>query len=187
MVTPRLVCLLFASIVSLSACGGDDNNVDPNNTNNVNNTNNLNNTNNANNVNNTDGVPTESDALFAWLQTSPYSGWTSESAIHASAGPHFGDVLTYVNATLEASLSADATEHPVGSASVKELYGDDDVLDGWAAMVKVAAGTGEESWYWYETTNLDQNSPIAEGIGNGVCTGCHSSGVDYVRTASSAF
>ena len=69
---------------------------------------------------------------------------------------------------------------PVGAAAVKELFGStgSEVL-GYAVMVKVEEGTAADSWYYYEDYN---GTDYADGIGPGLCTGCHSGGTDYVLT-----
>lgn len=126
-------------------------------------------------------IPTEADALFTWLQEGGYEGWPAESAVHASTGPH-GRVRTFIGPSLEASLLAESAEHPVGSASVKELH-DGDGLLGWAVMVKTQAGPAADSWYWYEVFSTTSGAnPVADGQGVSLCTGCHASGADYVRT-----
>jgi len=122
--------------------------------------------------------PTEAAALVAWLEAGSYLGWQAESAPHASAGPHFGIVRTFVNNALFDSLSGDHPQHPGGAAAVKELYGSGTTVRGWAVMLKLQddsnAGRG---WYWYERFNGSGSG----AIGNRVCTGCHSAGRDFVR------
>lgn len=127
----------------------------------------------------TEVPPTDPDDLLPWLRGGGYLEWTAESAIHPSSGPHFGDVLTYVNASLLESLGTGATEHPIGAATVKELYGDDDVVVGWSAMVKVAGGTGGASWFWYERY---RDSVYAAETDVQLCWGCHEDGVDQILT-----
>jgi hypothetical protein len=121
-------------------------------------------------------VPTTEAELVAWLESGAYSSWLAESDVHGSTGPHFGGVRTFVDDCLAASLDDGATEHPLGSATIKELYGNDDQIGGWAVMVKVAAGTGGDSWYWFENY---QGTVYADGVDVGLCTGCHGSGVDF--------
>ena len=127
------------------------------------------------------GIPTDASKMFQFLTAGDYKAWTAESAVHESKGPH-GKVRTFVNETLASSLSAKNSEHPVGSAAVKELYKKDGTtLSGWAVELKATAGAGGESWYWYEVfSTTDGSSPI-EGLGHSTCTGCHSAGLDYVR------
>ncbi len=123
-------------------------------------------------------VPTDAAALGTWLMDESYSGWAAESAIHASTGPH-GMVQTYFNDDLVASFDASNTEHPVGSASVKELYDDMGARIGWAVMVKTTSGDAADSWYWYLESGGSVN---ADGNGVGTCESCHNAGTDRVLT-----
>jgi hypothetical protein len=126
--------------------------------------------------------PTESSALFAWLGSGAYETWTAESAIHPSAGPHGGDVRTYVNDALFDSLSSGAN-HPAGAAAVKELYSGAE-LQGWAVGVKTAPDSAAgDNWYWYEIFSVtDPSNPVAAGLGVGLCSNCHAGGQDFVLT-----
>lgn len=130
-----------------------------------------------------DAVPTTRDELFAYLQDGGYRGFARESAVHASAGPHGGSVLTFVNGALERSLAAGSATHPKGAAAVKEIYGTDRAtLTGWAVEVKTEADSaGGRGWYWYEVFSTSNGSRPIEGAGNAACTGCHAEGRDYVR------
>lgn len=133
-----------------------------------------------------DGIPHGDPAAFnAWLQRREYEAWPKESAPRAftpGAGGHSGSVRTYLNPTLDASMRAGSAEHPKGAASVKELY-DGATLTGWAAYVKTedasASGSG---FYWYEAFGTSPDARSIAGQGSAVCTGCHSSGKDFVRT-----
>lgn len=127
-----------------------------------------------------DDVPSDSEALLAWLAAEPYLDWPAESAIHGSTGPHFGNVRTWVNPLLLESLEQGAAQHPAGSAAVKELYGSGDERLGWAVSVKLAEDSEDgEQWYWYEWYN---GGLIAQGDGISLCTGCHRGGSDFVLT-----
>ncbi|PCC66732.1 hypothetical protein SAMN02745121_00537 [Nannocystis exedens] len=126
--------------------------------------------------------PTDSaEQLEAWLAAGAYLTWPAESQIHASAGPHGGNVRTFVNPALAESLAAADAMHPEGAASVKELYGDGtDEIVGYAVMVKLAPDSGDgDGWYWYERLNA---TVYADDIGVNLCTGCHGGGSDYVLT-----
>lgn len=123
--------------------------------------------------------PTDGAALLPWLEAGNYADWAAEPAAHPSAGPHFTAVRTFVNASLLASMEAANTEHPVGAAVVKELYGDSPNIGGWAVMVKVAPGDTVDTWYWYESF---EGTTYADDTGVNGCGNCHSSGVDYIRT-----
>ena len=130
-----------------------------------------------------DVVPTDASTLFAWLRAGRYRGFARESAVHATAGPHGGSVLTFVNAALAQSLAAGNASHPAGAAAVKELYAADrTTLTGWAVEVKTQTDSaGGQGWYWYEVfSTTDGANPIA-GNGHPGCTGCHALGADHVR------
>lgn len=122
--------------------------------------------------------PTSGAELVPWLAAGEYLEWAAESGVHPSSGPHFGGVRTFVNDVLYASLEAGAASHPVGAAAVKELYGAGGTVLGWSVEVKVAADSaGGDGWYWYEGY---QDDVYADGTGEGICTGCHGGGNDYV-------
>jgi hypothetical protein len=126
-----------------------------------------------------DVPPTGSAALRPWLEAGEYLDWTAESAPHASTGPHFGTVRTFVNGPLLDSLTAAGDPHPLDAAAVKELYGGGTEVVGWSVMVKVADGTGGGTWYWLE---YYAGSTYADGVGDSLCTGCHGAGTDHVLT-----
>ena len=75
-------------------------------------------------------------------------------------------------------LATGAASHPVDAAVVKELYDDAEVV-GFAVMVKVAPGTGGDTWYWYEVVG---SSTYADGVDESLCWGCHEDGADQVLT-----
>jgi hypothetical protein len=130
-------------------------------------------------------VPTSPEELFAFLKAGSYLNFPKESAIHDSAGPHFGNVRTYLTPSLDASLQAGNTEHPKGAAAVKELYMSGSEVKGWAVMVKIAdKSDGGKGWYWYETTNIKEPSGGFSGEGLPLCTNCHMAGADFVLTPS---
>lgn len=128
-------------------------------------------------------VPATPNEVNAWLQTRKYECWARESAVHLSAGPHVGNVRTYLNAALDASMKGSA-EHPQGAAVVKEFYGQGTTtVTGWAVAVKTQAQSASgQGWYWYEVFGTDPGATTIEGQGLGKCTGCHSGGKDYVLT-----
>ena len=124
--------------------------------------------------------PTGADGLLPWLQAGHYRQWQSESRAHASTGPHFGKVRTYVNAPLAASLGAgnSAGEHPRGVAAVKELFGMGEIVRGWAVSLKLAATSGGGArWYWFEYFD---GRLVADARGAPLCAGCHGAGRDFV-------
>ncbi|MEH6535933.1 MAG: cytochrome P460 family protein [Psychroserpens sp.] len=133
--------------------------------------------------------PLGKEELFAYLNTKKYQEFkTQESEAHPSIGPHTKlgwPVRTYMNDILAESMTSGNSSHPIGSAVVKEMFTDQNVLNGWAVYTKTqddtAAGKG---WFWYEVTSTEDSNAI-QGIGNGVngCVGCHAIGKDMVRSA----
>jgi len=132
----------------------------------------------------TDVPPTEQNAIFEWLKAGSYAGWSAESGPHPSAGPHGGEVRTFVNPALLGSLTAGDAAHPKGAAAVKELYGSGDTITGWAVSLKTADDSaGGQGFYWYEVlSTTDPSSPVAAGNGVPLCFGCHAGGADHVLT-----
>jgi len=127
--------------------------------------------------------PVDDAALQAWLAAGSYAAYLPESAPHDSAGPHGGQVRTFVNRALATSLGACAESHPVGAAAVKELRNATG-LTGWAVMVKTLPGPGADAWYWYEVFSTAPDArPGFSGQADETCTGCHDGGLDAVRTA----
>jgi hypothetical protein len=126
-------------------------------------------------------VPTTPDALYTWLQGGSYRCWAHESVQHPSTGPHTGDVQTYVNGALDASLQRGG-EHPVGAVAVKEFFEPSGTARrGWAVLVKnQAASAGGDGFYWYELIGTSPSGTRYEGQGSRICTGCHAGGRDFV-------
>ena len=132
-----------------------------------------------------DGVPAgDPAAVNAWLQKKEYQAWTKESAARdftPGAGGHSGTVRAYLNPKLDASMKAGDAEHPVGSSAVKEFF-QGDTLRGWAMYVKTQEmSEGGKGWYWYEVFETKPGASSVGGQGSSTCTGCHSSGKDFVR------
>ena len=132
----------------------------------------------------TQSPSTTASALADFVRAGSYKSWKAEPAIHASTGPHGGNVRTYVNDVLYASLKAGNTSHPKGSIVVKELYGSGtSSLTGHAIDIKDEQ-TGE--WVFYEGFAPGYSSPYYfRGTAN-FCASCHAPGLDYVLTKPSA-
>lgn len=127
-------------------------------------------------------LPTNADALFAYLQAGTYEGFAAEPAVHASVGPH-GQVRSFFNASLAASLTAGDSTHAAGAASVKELHSSEG-LEGWAVMVKTGDGASANDWYFYEVfSTTDSSETVADGNGVALCANCHSGGTDFILTS----
>ncbi len=129
--------------------------------------------------------PTSSAAdIDAWLAKGDYKSWACESPEHEarSPSPH-GVNRICSNAVLSGHTGTG--EYPVGSAGVKELW---DAIGGkvigYATYRHVKAGTGGDTWFWYEIVPLDSPAPhddkgvVAFGTGDkgpakDICVGCH--------------
>lgn len=127
--------------------------------------------------------PTKKKRLLAWLADGTYRDlYVAEPEVHASAGPHGGNVRTYFNSILVEDLRAGATTFRKGAAMVKELYfGGTDAPVGYAVMVKVKKNAGDrgQGWLFLETFDGTGNGAFY-GRGIGVCANCHGAGTDYL-------
>ena len=135
-----------------------------------------------------DVPPVDSDDLFAYMKAGMYTDMLAEPTIHPSSPAH-GMARVFLNRQLAQSLLDGNAEHPVGAASIKEIYQQDgETLRGYSAEVKVAAGADGDTWYWYEILNVENNdNPIADGIGESLCVNCHAGGTDFVLIPKSNF
>lgn len=120
------------------------------------------------------------DALVDWLRAKNYSNWPAESSLHDSAGPHFGNVRTWISEELDSSLRDGNDSHPLCAATVKELYGDDDSLGGVSLSVKVTDDGTSSDWFWFEVYN---DEILAGGTDVDICVDCHGRGTDYLLSA----
>ncbi len=123
-------------------------------------------------------MPTNPDDLFSFLREGEYKSWTRESKIRLTNAPHNEHVRTYINAILDESMASGKSDHPAGSAAVKEMYDQDKTLAGWAVSVKTQADSdGGKNWYWYEVTStIDPSQIVVEGLGPPLCISCHRRG-----------
>ncbi len=128
----------------------------------------------------TPAPPLDGAALEIWLKAGHYKQWRSESRPHDSQGPHFGRVRAYLNPVAFESMQSGAKDHPKGTVTVKELYGQGDTVQGWSVAIKTATdSSGGANWYWYE---IFQNKVVKDGQGVLLCRACHLTGRDYVLT-----
>ncbi len=128
------------------------------------------------------GLDTSEAGVIAFVKERRYQDWLAEPAVHDSRGPH-GKVRVFFNPTAVQSLSAGNDTHPVGTILVKELYSSDGArLEGHALDVKVKAGSGKDTWLFFEGALPDYKNPYY-GRGHDTCHGCHEPGKDYVTTA----
>lgn len=116
----------------------------------------------------------------ALVRTGGYLGWPAEPAPHDSAGPHGGQVRTFVNPPLFESLKLASTNHPSGSVVVKELYSGGKVT-GWAVDWKGDDG----QWRFFEGFEPALDQYFYTGTDN-LCANCHRGGLDHVLTKPDA-
>jgi hypothetical protein len=118
--------------------------------------------------------PAETKQVEAWLARGFYKDWRCEDeptakadgapAIHA----HGGKSLVCTNALLVRTEREGDEEYPEGVASVKEILDADGKVTLTAVAVKIAEWSdGGEGWYWYEGARYS-------GVGISTCAGCHS-------------
>jgi hypothetical protein len=116
-------------------------------------------------------------ALWERIHELDYRSWERAPGYEArrpSDAPHSDAVEIFVNDVVSDALRADETltRWPEGSLIVKDGW-DGDELELVAVMRKRADG-----WYWAE---YDGDGSAAYSGVPSLCTGCHSSGDDFVR------
>jgi hypothetical protein len=122
--------------------------------------------------------PRGSADITTWIAEGYHLGWACEPAPHAgrSPSPHGRNRICSNDALL---ASTGDGPYPVGAAAVKEIY-DGERISLHAVYRKVVDGTGGDTWYWFEGS---ADEVIANGEGDGTCTGCHSGAPrDFVFT-----
>ena len=124
---------------------------------------------------------TSKEGILVFLKSKDYQDWRGDSAFRTSE--EHGKIKIFFNAKLEKSLEDDKGEHPVGSLSVKEIY-KGSVLDGYAIMGKHKAGSGKDTWFFYEVKGgaPDFDEVTAYDIGApSDCADCHKAGKDFLQ------
>jgi hypothetical protein len=135
-----------------------------------------------------DVPPRGEAALLRWLKAATYrESFRGEPHVHPSTAEgrvHGANVRTYYNPILVEDLQAGRIKFRKGAAMVKELYFDDlQRPQGYSVMIKVRRRSGAtgHGWLFYETLD-GTNRAASFGRGLGLCTGCHRSGVDFLRS-----
>ncbi|MFP2908377.1 hypothetical protein ACLESD_25655 [Pyxidicoccus sp. 3LFB2] len=128
-------------------------------------------------------LDTSEAGITAFVRDGRYQTWLAEPAPRDSVRSHGPKVRVFFNDVLAASLRAGNATHPKGSITVKELYeSDGKTLRGYALDVKVAEGSGKDTWIFYEGFGPDFDDNYY-GRAHSTCHGCHADGGrDYVLT-----
>lgn len=136
-------------------------------------------------LNGCDVGPRDQEGLQAWLEAGNYSSFEGESAPHVTEGPHAMPeedlVQVYMNDCLTESIAAGNTVHPIGSMSVKEMYGTGDTVIALSAMIKVDDQSPDDGNDWYFHTIVGDEVKASE-TGSAACFDCHVMGTDFVQT-----
>lgn len=113
--------------------------------------------------------PAGEKQIDPWLAGGMYKAWACESG---PQDPRPNGVHGKNRVCSNSLMSKHgAGEYPVGAAAVKELFDGQGNVTGYAVSLHFKAGKGADTWYWYERTG---SRVVADGVGVGVCTGCHS-------------
>jgi hypothetical protein len=135
-----------------------------------------------------DVPPRTKRALLDWLAAGRYrERFVAEPAVHVSVAEgqaHGRNVRTYYNPILVDDLRAGRDTFRKRAAMVKELYlGGVEQPVGWSVMVKVRrrSGASGRGWLFYETLD-GTNRGAYFGRGVPVCSGCHETGLDFLRS-----
>jgi hypothetical protein len=114
--------------------------------------------------------PRGQSAIEPWLAAGFYQSWHCEAQVEPSRGGAHGRDRICTNDVLHAA----APPFPAGSASVIEMYDAAERTNGFAVSLKVA-GSGDQSWYWYERAGSSPTSrPVADAVAYPACgTNCH--------------
>lgn len=129
------------------------------------------------------GLDTSEAGITAFVREGRYKAWVGEAAPRDSVRSHGPQVRVFFNDVLAQSMRAGNATHPKGSITVKELYeSDGKTLRGYALDVKVAEGSGKDTWVFYEGFGPDYDDNYY-GRAHSTCHGCHADdGRDYVIT-----
>jgi hypothetical protein len=125
--------------------------------------------------------------MIAFSKGGTYKEWVNkDGAPKTTSAPHRSFVQNYFNKVAYDALVAGTKPLPVGSVIVKEMFSEiDGPVVGHAIMAKATEGVGIDTWVWFEGFVSDDYGNPYYGMDLDTCTGCHSSGTDYVRTAVS--
>jgi hypothetical protein len=119
--------------------------------------------------------------LQSWLEHGCYGSWDAESGV-LQATKSDGHAQIFINPVLRQSLAKNNAIHPMGSAAVRVMYlPDKKTVWGYALSMKTENGASE-GWFWFEHFEHHAEPKTAD-FGAIGCTGCHSSGADFVQSS----
>ena len=123
------------------------------------------------------------ESLIEYIEKQEYKNCTyQQSEVVDSIDAHGGKARTYFNDIAANALNTNETILPKNSIIIKELYeSDEKTIFAYALMLKWTESAEADSWMFFEGF-LPDYSKTFYGLGNGICAGCHSQGVDYVRS-----
>lgn len=125
-------------------------------------------------------APATIAGLQALFNARSYAGWRAEPDFHPSRGPHGGEVRVFYGPLAAASLDEGQAAFPAGAATVKEERSSGQLM-GWSAWVKASPDSaGGRGFFWYEILG---SQTYGGDLGSGLCTGCHSSGHDFLLSS----
>jgi hypothetical protein len=127
-----------------------------------------------------DQQPEEALALWQAIHADDYRNFARAPGYEtrrAASSPHSDKVDIYINDVLQDALQAGETltAWPEGSLVVKDGFEDNGALELVAVMEKRTNG-----WFYAEYFDFSGKSDYSGKPD--VCTGCHSSGADFIRS-----
>jgi hypothetical protein len=124
-----------------------------------------------------DQDPKGAQELWDRVHAEDYQSWKRApgyEARKATNAPHSDEVDIYVNTVMDEAIASGQTTWPDDSLIVKDGFSgsEHDIV----AIMEKRAGV----WYWAEY-DADSGGEATYSGKPDICTGCHSSGRDYVR------
>ena len=126
--------------------------------------------------------PDDPGLLGEWLRAGHYLDWTTEPEV--VVGENGAPRRVYVNDVLFDGFAA--KRFAVGSAAVREMYGEDDTLRGLSFMEKRAVDA-QAMWFFYESFDITDDDFAVAAIEPNRCTSCHVNGTDLVQSSATLF
>ena len=130
-----------------------------------------------------DLIDTSEEGIIAFIESGQFEEWKDRQPVPINGvTAHRRISQTYVNQIAAEALAEDVSIFPVGSILVKTMFGKDrETVVGHALMAKIQPGPDNNTWVWFEGFLPRYSNPFY-GRRVSICLGCHSEGIDYVRT-----